>query len=219
MKLSSLLLDLLYPRKCPFCQHLVEGDALLCPDCQRTLPWLTEQAAERTPEFVRLCVSPLRYRGPVADSIHRYKFSGRRSYSHAYGMLMAQCVKDHFTQPFDVITWAPLSKKRLKQRGYDQAELLARSIGESLGLEAVPLLVKARDIPAQSGIQEEAARRANVLGAYALLPGAEVKGKRILLADDVVTSGSTLSECARTLLSSGAAEVCAVTLAQAGKLR
>ena len=205
MKLSSLLLDLLYPRKCPFCQHLVEGDALLCPDCQRTLPWLTEQAAERTPEFVRLCVSPLRYRGPVADSIHRYKFSGRRSYSHAYGMLMAQCVKDHFTQPFDVITWAPLSKKRLKQRGYDQAELLARAIGESLGLEAV--------------IQEEAARRANVLGAYALLPGAQVKGKRILLADDVVTSGSTLSECARTLLSSGAAEVCAVTLAQAGKLR
>ena len=202
MKLSSLLLDLLYPRKCPFCQHLVDGDALLCPDCQRTLPWLTEQAAERTPEFVRLCVSPLRYRGPVADSIHRYKFSGRRSYSHAYGMLMAQCVKDHFTQPFDVITWAPLSKKRLKQRGYDQAELLARTIGESLGLEAVPLLVKAR-----------------VLGAYTLLPGAEVKGKRILLADDVVTSGSTLSECARTLLSSGAAEVCAVTLAQAGKLR
>ena len=132
---------------------------------------------------------------------------------------MAQCVKDHFTQPFDVITWAPLSKKRLKQRGYDQAELLARAIGESLGLEAVPLLVKARDIPAQSGIQEEAARRANVLGAYALLPGAQAKGKRILLADDVVTSGSTLSECARTLLSSGAAEVCAVTLAQAGKLR
>ena len=130
MKLSSLLLDLLYPRKCPFCQHLVEGDTLLCPDCQRTLPWLTEQAAERTPEFVRLCVSPLRYRGPVADSIHRYKFSGRRTYSHAYGMLMAQCVKDHFTQPFDVITWAPLSKKRLKQRGYDQAELLARAIGE-----------------------------------------------------------------------------------------
>ena len=113
----------------------------------------------------------------------------------------------------------PVSEKRRKQRGYDQAELLARAIGESLGLEAVPLLVKTRDIPAQSGIQEEAARRANVLGAYALLPGAQVKGKRILLADDVVTSGSTLSECARTLLSYGAAEVCAVTLAQAGNLR
>ena len=60
MKLSSLLLDLLYPRKCPFCQHLVEGDALLCPDCQRTLPWLTEQAAERTPGMGKVrIVAPL----------------------------------------------------------------------------------------------------------------------------------------------------------------
>ena len=219
MSLPGLLLDLLYPRKCPFCQRLVEGDALLCPDCQRTLPWLTEKAAERTPEFVRLCVSPLRYRGPVADSIHRYKFSGRRNYAKAYGLLMAQCVRDHFTEPFDVVSWAPLSKKRLKQRGYDQAELLARAIGAQLGLEPKPLLVKARDIPAQSGIEEEAARRANVLGAYVPLPGAQISGRRILLADDVVTSGSTLSECARTLLSAGAAEVCAVTLAQAGRLR
>ena len=219
MNPGAALLDLLFPRKCPFCQRLVEGDALLCPDCQRTLPWLTEQAAERTPEFVRLCVSPLRYRGPVADSIHRYKFSGRRTYSHAYGMLMAQCVKDHFTQPFDAITWAPLSKKRLKQRGYDQAELLARAVGGDLGVPAAPLLAKIRDIPAQSGLSEQAARRANVLGAYELLPGAQVAGSSILLADDVVTSGATLSECARVLLTAGAAQVCAVTLAQAGQSR
>lgn len=219
MNPAAVLLDLLYPRKCPFCQKLVEGDALLCPKCQRTLPWLTENAAECKPEFVTLCVSPLRYKDAVVQSIHRYKFSGRRNYAPAYGLLMAQCVRDHFTQPFDAVCWAPLSRKRLKQRGYDQAQLLARAVGEQLDCPARALLVKQRDIPAQSGIEETAARRANVLGAYGLQPDVDITGQRLLLVDDVVTSGSTLSECARVLLSAGAAEVCAVTLAQAGRSR
>ena len=219
MNPGAALLDLLFPRKCPFCQRLVEGDALLCPDCQRTLPWLTEKAAERSPEFLKLCVSPLRYKGPVAESIHRYKFSGRRNYAAAYGALMAQCVLDHPDVTFDLLSWAPLSRRRLRQRGYDQAELLARAVGGNLGVPAAPLLAKIRDIPAQSGLSEQAARRANVLGAYELLPGAQVAGSSILLADDVVTSGATLSECARVLLTADAAQVCAVTLAQAGQSR
>lgn len=219
MNPGAALLDLLFPRKCPFCQRLVEGDALLCPDCQRTLPWLTEKAAERSPEFLKLCVSPLRYKGPVAESIHRYKFSGRRNYAAAYGALMAQCVLDHPDVTFDLLSWAPLSRRRLRQRGYDQARLLARAVGERLNVPVTPVLVKRRDIPAQSGLSEQAARRANVLGAYELLPGAQVAGSSILLADDVVTSGATLSECARVLLTAGAAQVCAVTLAQAGQSR
>ena len=219
MNPGAALLDLLFPRKCPFCQRLVEGDALLCPDCQRTLPWLTEKAAERSPEFLKLCVSPLAYRGPVAESIHRYKFSGRRNYAAAYGALMAQCVLDHPDVTFDLLSWAPLSRKRLRRRGYDQARLLARAVGERLNVPVTPVLVKRRDIPAQSGLSEQAARRANVLGAYELLPGAEVTGRRVLLVDDVVTSGATLSECARVLLTAGAAQVCAVTLAQAGQSR
>lgn len=219
MNPAALLLDLLYPRKCPFCQQLVEGDALLCPQCQRTLPWLTEKAAECKPEFMELCVSPLRYKDAVAQSIHRYKFSGRRNYAPAYGQLMAQCVRDHFSQPFDAVCWAPLSRKRLKQRGYDQARLLALAVGEHLDCPVRPMLEKVRDIPAQSGLEEEAARKANVLGAYGLCPGTDPGGLRLLLVDDVVTSGSTLSECARVLLSAGAAQVCGVTLAQARRPR
>ena len=76
-------------------------------------------------------------------------------------------------------------------------------------------LVKARHTQPQSGLDSAEARRANALGAYALLPGADVAGRHVLLADDVVTSGATLSECARTLLEAGAAEVWCVTLAQA----
>ncbi len=79
--MGSALLDLLFPPLCPFCRRLLtERHALLCPDCQRTLPWL-----EGTPPGARgifgVCVSPLAYRGPVREAVHRYKFSGSRSYA------------------------------------------------------------------------------------------------------------------------------------------
>ena len=121
----------------------------------------------------------------------------------------------HDEADFDCVTWAPLSRKRRRERGYDQGELLARAMAKRLGLPAAATLVKARHTQPQSGLDSAEARRANALGAYAILNGAEVAGKRVLLADDVVTSGATLSECARTLLEAGAEFVWCVTLAQA----
>ena len=129
---------------------------------------------------------------------------------------MAQCIADHGLDTFDLICWAPVSKKRRRKRGYDQGELLAREAAKQLGRECVPLLKKVRDTPAQSGLKDPSARRANVMGAYQAVEPALVVGKRILLVDDVVTTGETLSECASTLLMAGAEEVFCVTLAKAG---
>ena len=216
MKLLDDLLDLLFPPKCPFCQSILETPAdPVCPACQKSLPWLVGRAGERKVDFTQGCCSPLAYRGAVREAIHRYKFSGVRAYARPFGLLMAQCVQDRPEMAADLVTWAPLSRKRRRERGYDQGELLARAMAKRLGLPAVPTLVKARHTRPQSGLDSAEARRANALGAYALLPGVDVAGKRVLLADDVVTSGATLSECARTLLESGAAEVWCVTLAQA----
>ena len=216
MKLLDDLLDLLFPPKCPFCQSILETPAdPVCPACQKSLPWLVGRAGERKVDFIQGCCSPLAYRGAVREAIHRYKFSGVRAYARPFGLLMAQCVQDRPEMAPELITWAPLSRKRRRERGYDQGELLARAMAKRLGLPAVPTLVKARHTQPQSGLDSAEARRANALGAYALLPGAEVAGRRVLLADDVVTSGATLSECARTLLEAGAAEVWCVTLAQA----
>ena len=216
MKLLDKLLDLLFPPKCPFCQSILETPAdPVCPACQKTLPWLVGRAGERSVDFTRGCCSPLAYRGTVRKSIHRYKFSGVRAYARPFGLLMAQCVQDRPEMAPELITWAPLSRKRRRERGYDQGELLARSMAKRLDLPAAPTLVKARHTQPQSGLDSAEARRANALGAYALLNGADVAGKRVLLADDVVTSGATLSECARTLLEAGAECVWCVTLAQA----
>ena len=216
MKLLDDLLDLLFPPKCPFCQSILETPAdPVCPACKKSLPWLVGRAGERKVDFTQGCCSPLAYRGAVREAIHRYKFSGVRAYARPFGLLMAQCVQDRPEMAADLVTWAPLSRKRRRERGYDQGELLARAMAKRLGLPAVPTLVKARHTQPQSGLDSAEARRANALGAYALLPGADVAGRHVLLADDVVTSGATLSECARTLLEAGAAEVWCVTLAQA----
>lgn len=213
---AAKLLDLLFPPKCVFCGKLLPtGATHLCPRCQAELPWLEGAAAEQTGEFFSLCVSPLGYRDKVRESFHRYKFQGYRGYRRAYGLLVAQCVHDHLAGRYDLITWVPLSGKRKRERGYDQAFLLAGAAAQELGEAAVETLRKARDNTPQSGLEGEAERRANVLGAYQPVNPEQVAGKRVLLIDDVVTTGSTLSECARTLRTMGAADVVCAALARA----
>ena len=218
MRWGDWALDLLFPPKCPYCQALLEGSYVpACPRCQPKLPWLVGEQAERQVDFTEGCLSPLGYRGSVVESIHRYKFSGRASYARAYGILVAQCVRDHGQPLPDGVTWVPLSRPRRRSRGYDQAKLLAQWTARELGLPLLGMLDKVRDVPPQSQIQEDARRRANVLGAYRLRPKARPEGTRLLLVDDVVTSGSTLSECARLLADGGTESILCATLAQARK--
>lgn len=209
------LLDLLFPPKCPFCRSFLEKGELFCPDCRKRLPWLTGKGGERKVEFTQSCVSALRYEGAVREAIHRYKFSGVRAYSRAFGTLVAQTVKDHDLTA-DLVSWPSISKKRFRERGYDQGELLAGEVSKALGLPALRTVDKLHR-PAQSGIEGAAERRANLLGAYTAVKPEHFKGKTVLLVDDVVTSGATLAECSRTLRTAGAEAVICATLAQAGR--
>lgn len=215
----SLLLELLFPPRCVFCQKLVRSSREdICPACQQKLPWITGPAAEQRPEFISLCVSPLWYQEQVRESFHRYKFKGSRGYAGVYGRLVGQCVRDHLSGRYDLITWVPLSPERLRRRGYDQAMLLAEAAALELSDVAVETLQKVRNPSPQSGLGgDSGARRANVLGAYRVVDPELVEGQRLLLIDDVVTTGSTLSECARVLRTAGAADVVCATLARARK--
>ncbi len=216
MNLGAFILDLLFPSRCVFCGKLLKGgERDYCMQCQRELPWIEGKEAEQKFDFVSMCVSPLWFRDHVRESIHRYKFSDRNGYATCYGKLLAQCVEDHLSDKFDLITWVPLSKKRLRKRGYDQAMLLAMATALELNDIAVETLRKVFDTSAQSNINDDAMRRANILGAYEAVDSTLIEGKRILLIDDVVTTGSTLSECARTLLTAGASDVVCATLSKA----
>lgn len=208
------LWDLLFPPKCPFCGVLLEKGALLCPDCQRDLPWLTGPAGERAVELTGGCVSPLRYEGAVRKAVHGYKFGGVSARSRQFGALVAQCVQDRgYTA--DLVSWPSLSQKRCRERGYDQAQLLAQEVGRALELPVLRTLKKAHR-PAQSGLEGREARRVNVLGAYTAVGPEAFQGKTVLLVDDVLTTGATLTECAGVLRAAGAAAVMCATLARSG---
>lgn len=212
---AAELLDLFFPRRCPFCGEINPSD-LPCDHCQQTLPWLEGPAAHSRVEYMETTVSALGYQGAVRDGVLALKFGGKLAHAKPFGVLVAQCVRDHYGDGFDMISWPSLSAKRCRERGFDQAQRLAQVVARSCGMRATRLFAK-EDRPAQSGLADPAERRANVLGAYRLLHPKAVAGKRILLIDDVVTTGSTLSECARVLRTAGAARVTAATLAKAGE--
>jgi len=218
VKLTTWVLDLLFPPKCPFCARVLDDPrAPVCAVCQPLLPWLDEKDSFRKVDFTSGCYSVLEYRDAVRKAIHHYKFTPIRARSVPLGKLMAQCAQDRPEIKPDVITWVPLGRRRLKERGFDQAQELAVTMGGELALPVEPLLMKQRDTGRQSDLTRPEQRKANVLGVYELRFGAAVRGRRILLVDDVVTSGSTLSACAKVLVEAGAEEVYCVTLAQAGK--
>ena len=133
------------------------------------------------------------------------------------GLNSAQLLKLLETNPdgFDCLTWVPVSRLRKLRRGYDQVELLARAISAELELPAEALLIKHRDNRANSGLRTPEERRANVLGVYRAAAPDRIAGKRVLLLDDIVTTGATASECARVLLTAGAEEVIFAAVAAA----
>lgn len=124
-----------------------------------------------------------------------------------YGRMLAMQLQTAKLDSFDVLTWVPISPLRMLQRGYDQTELLALAVGQELGTVPCRCLRKIRHTRTQSSLNRASQRRANVSGAYRVCNTATIQGKRVLLLDDIITTGATLSECAKTLLVAGANEV------------
>lgn len=216
MRILNKIAELLYPWRCVFCDRVLK-DTDICIECGKNLPYTKGDSIYQKLPFIEKCVSPLYYRDRVRDAVHRYKFYGCRAYSRRFGAMMAKCVENNLDcGGIDVISWIPLSKKRLRKRGYDQARLLAEEISVDIGVPCVPLLRKIRDNKAQSTTRDAKQRAANVAGAYVLAAETDVIGKHILLIDDVVTTGSTLSEAARVLKKAGAKTVWAAALARSG---
>ena len=210
----SAFLDILFPPRCVFCRKfLASSRNLICEDCLRTLPF-TSGGGEKTGDFFTVCVAPLYYEDDVRQSLHRFKFKGATGYSKAYGKLLADCIREQLAGRYDLISWVPLSRKRLKERGYDQAMLLAMAVALELDDVAVSTLEKTVEAEKQSLMGSAEKRRANISGAYRASDPELIEGKRVLLIDDIVTTGATLSECARTLRAAGAAEVLCAAVAR-----
>ena len=210
MSIVTWLLDLLYPPKCMLCHRLLESSyELLCGRCSCELPEY-EMLPPKVQYFEKAAV-PLYYEGYVRDAVLRFKFGGMQGYAVQFAAWMAQRVQTELAGTYDWISWVPCSFQRKWARGFDQAELLARELAKQLETDCICTLKKIRNTPRQSGISDAARRRANVLGAYKAVDPEMFRGKRILLVDDVLTTGATICECGKVLRLAGSGDlVCAV---------
>lgn len=204
MKIIDSILDLLFPPKCPFCAKVQDAPGI-CPACMESLPWTDESGGLRELEPGLPCAAPLWYDGLVREGILRFKFRGGMAAAGALGGLIAQAAAERFSGEFDVAAWVPVSARRLRRRGYDQARLLAEEACKLWGVRPEPLLRKIRDNPAQSSLESAGERRKNAEGVYEA--AGDVSGKRILLIDDICTTGATLRSCASVLREAGAAGI------------
>lgn len=208
------LLNLLFPPKCVLCKKLLSREETdLCRHCREHAPVFSKEKIKFS--FIAGWTAVWYYKDDVRQSLLRYKFARYRSYVPCYSRLLAMKLQTSRFENFDVLTWVPVSRLRRMKRGFDQVELLAKATAQQLGIEAVPCLKKIRHTPPQSGLRTAAQRRANVLGAYMVTDPEIVQNKRILLLDDIITTGATVSECARMLLLAGAKDVRCAAMAVA----
>jgi competence protein ComFC len=160
---------------------------------------------------VEYVIAALFYEGLTRDAIMRYKFEGWSCNANAFYYIMKQCTEQFpHLKEFDLSIPVPLSFERYRERGFNQSLPLAKAVADAAGIKCgKDLLVKIRNTKRQSRLTSDE-RVNNVFNAYIAMP--EVKGKRIILVDDIYTTGATMDECARTLKEAGAAEVIGVSL-------
>lgn len=212
--MTEHLLDVIYPTRCILCRGFLTppGRPRFCERCAETV--MRAKGDDTRGDFFFRCVSALYYEGSARDAIRRYKFGGVQAYAPAFGELVAERIYQEFPDGFDVLSWTPLAWERRWRRGYDQSELIAENVAERLRKPLVRTLRKRFGVPPQSRTKDQKKRRENIRGAYRVADPALIAGKRVLIIDDIVTTGSTLSECAKTLLLGGAEEVLCATLAK-----
>ena len=212
--MKNWILSVFFPPKCVLCKKVLsEAETDLCRACRENQPEHTAHKIKLS--FLAQWTGLWYYKDDVRMSILRYKFYGYRSYADSYGRLLAMKLQKDGWDDTDILTWIPISRQRKRRRGYDQSELLAASVARELGMMSTSTLRKIRNTKPQSSMGSAPQRRANILGAYEVVNPAIIRGQRVLLLDDIITTGATASEAARMLLTAGAKEVKLATLAVA----
>jgi ComF family protein len=214
-------IETVYPRRCAGCGR---RGRWVCDECDAALrrfapPWCARCGAPPTliacrcadlPAALTVVRSAASDDGWLKVAIRSFKYGGESARAEHLGALLVPLLGD--LPPFDALVPVPLHPRRERRRGYNQARLLAQAAGgQSIPVENVLLRIRPTD--QQVGLDAET-RRTNVRGAFAVRAGASVRGRRFVLVDDVLTTGSTLGNCADTLVAGGAAWVGAVTLAR-----
>ncbi|MFU0833294.1 MAG: Phosphoribosyl transferase domain protein [Oscillospiraceae bacterium] len=209
-------LELLFPPHCVFCDKVIAPGTKICKLCANSIvPVNAVRCMNLTGYGQNIpCIVLYPYENQVRDSIIRFKFHGEKRYAYFYAEQLAKLIAKQSSLPVvDVVTAVPISRERKQKRGYNQSELIAKKVAVLLNLPFDDCLEKIRDNPEQHWLPR-LERIENVKGVYRA-DEKKTAGKNILLIDDIVTTGSTLSECASVLLTGGARTVVCAAVAQA----
>lgn len=208
---KNVFLRIFFPARCIACRKALPGDDYgVCPECLLKLPFAAKKSFNLP--YLKACYAPFTYTGPVASALHRLKFSKKPPYAKPLARFMAECLPQDLQADF--VTFVPISPKRKKERGFDQSEELARHVASLLGLPLAETLVKTLENRRQSSLPASL-RKGNVIGVYEPAKTFPFgKGQKFLLIDDIVTTGATLSEAAKTLLFAGVESVTGLAAAK-----
>ncbi|MBQ8002106.1 MAG: ComF family protein [Clostridia bacterium] len=234
MKIFEKILSVVLPHKCTFCRKAIEytNNTFICKSCADTLPFIKGRKCikcgipidDNAMPVCSVCrrykhsftqgFIPLVYKDSVRKSLLSLKFYKRKSACRAFSYLILNRIIEEGFPTFDFVTYIPVSKERLKERGFNQAELIAKMCAEHLNLPVIPTLYRVDDTPRQSKLSMRL-RRQNAKKSFMPLD-VKLNGSALLI-DDVYTTGSTLSHTSNLLLKLGCSKVYIAAVAISSK--
>ncbi|MBQ1814716.1 MAG: ComF family protein [Ruminococcus sp.] len=208
-KILTGLVSVFFPQRCACCGRVIVPSALFCEECLAALP---KTVYERSAVGGFLCSAALLYEEPYSTALKRFKFHSKPGGLRGFAYLTVKAARERFAgKDFDAVTCVPMTRLAVFKRGYNQSEELARACAKLMALPFEPVLEKYRSNAPQRTLNRSQ-RAKNVRGVFRIRKSHSVTGKRYLLIDDVITTGSTLGECARVLKTGGCSEVCCAVL-------
>jgi len=235
--ITDYLLDMVFPRRCPVCDEVLPfGGKLICDDCERKMVFVREPRCRRCGktlisdrgEYCADCsgishsfdraVSVFVYNDAMQEAVFRFKYRGRQEYADFFAESIKQYLgREILSFGAEALIPVPIHKNRLKKRGFNQAELIAERLGSLIGIPLEKKLVKrVEDTRPQKGLSREE-RRKNLKRAFKLTRN-DVKLCRVIVVDDIYTTGSTVDEMAELLKKAGVSSVYVVTLCSGSAL-
>ena len=219
------MLDFLFPKKCIFCAQSMplETELEICKACVQRIPFHTAKYLMESGRYSNLqgcdrVICALKYVDPVKDAMMRFKFFQQPEYAKTFAALLCEKIRRiERTDLINCVAYVPLNKNREKERGYNQAKLIAEHTAKYFHVPLMESLLKRDDIALRQSSLQKNERHVNIKNAFSIDPdqNGAIYCKTVLLIDDVATTLSTLNTCARVLKESGAGVVIGGVVASA----
>lgn len=223
---SRFLLDFIYPNRCPCCDDFIKWDKLICGKCHKGIDVVYDRVCGKCGKEICICseklfydcaVVPLRYEKLVKEGILSLKRGNNKNFGEYTGKMIASLLSQYNENTgFDAVVPVPMSPYSRSERGYNQAEIIAGEISEALGIPVRDDILYKKDTKSSQHYLKRTERMKNVTAIK--IYDVDLKGMKLIICDDVITTGSTVNRCAQLLKSAGAGKILLAAAAQS-KLR